>query len=327
MAGVPALFVGGLSPDTTEAELRRVFDCFGIITNITMKGKYAFITYNSIQCAQAACTMDGQMLGSRKLGVRIQGEENKKHPYSRPIKDGAGYAPLMSYIPPSASNLVPALAPAALSDPHPSLFVGSLAHDVTDADLKALFGNYGTISKLTMKKGYAFIGYDDPNSAPMACELNGQELHGKAMAVRVQSVENAKKVVTQPAGGMPSFAPQPQMMPSMGNIPASAPTVILPQGPPSPYPSLFVGGIAETVSDRDLMLLFAPHGAITNITRKKKYAFIDYNDPGASQSAVRMLDGFIVDNVPLAVRLQDATNARTEKSLKVIEEKKRYGGF
>lgn len=80
------IYVGNLSYDTTEDDLRGYFSQFGGISDIKLiidfttgrsKG-FGFITYASAKdCDNAVSTANGVELGGRKLKVNIAREDNR----------------------------------------------------------------------------------------------------------------------------------------------------------------------------------------------------------------------------------------------------------
>jgi len=81
------IYVGNLSYNTTEDELRDYFSQFGNIEDIKLiidfntgrsKG-FGFITYASIQdCESAVTTANGVDMGGRKLKVNIARDDNRR---------------------------------------------------------------------------------------------------------------------------------------------------------------------------------------------------------------------------------------------------------
>lgn len=71
------------------------------------------------------------------------------------------------------------------------IYVGSLAYEVTDEDLKSFFGQYGEIEEVKLitdrdtgrSKGFAFITYTNQQSAQNSLAANGTELKGRKMRV------------------------------------------------------------------------------------------------------------------------------------------------
>ncbi len=76
---------------------------------------------------------------------------------------------------------------------------------------------------------------------------------------------------------------------------------------------LFVGGFPLDIEEIELAKLFAPHGDISTIkiVRDKKtklckgYAFIEMNDRAGAEDAVEALNGTILDNKALTVKINE----------------------
>ena len=65
-----------------------------------------------------------------------------------------------------------------------SVFVGRLAPRTEAKDLEVCFGDYGTVSKVEMKQGFAFVVFTDQASADDAIAgMKGKELHGAEITV------------------------------------------------------------------------------------------------------------------------------------------------
>ncbi len=74
----------------------------------------------------------------------------------------------------------------------PKLYVGNLAYDVTDEDLRAAFAPHGKISSATVvrdrhsnqSKGFGFVEMNSRSEAQAAIRaLNGEEIKGRAINV------------------------------------------------------------------------------------------------------------------------------------------------
>lgn len=90
------IYVGNLSYDTTEDELRTYFSQFGNIQDIKLiidfstgrsKG-FGFVTYTSDQDSESALAANGVELSGRKLKVNIAREDN------RTAGNGGGRGPM-----------------------------------------------------------------------------------------------------------------------------------------------------------------------------------------------------------------------------------------
>ena len=73
-----------------------------------------------------------------------------------------------------------------------NIFVGNLSFQTTQADVQAVFANYGGVERVNLitdrdsgqSRGFAFVEMTNGQEAQKAItELNGAELHGRAMNV------------------------------------------------------------------------------------------------------------------------------------------------
>lgn len=73
-----------------------------------------------------------------------------------------------------------------------NIYVGNLSYDLTEEDLKQVFGEFGEVTKVTLitdrdtgrAKGFGFIEMsDDSNAQDAIDELDGAALNGRNMRV------------------------------------------------------------------------------------------------------------------------------------------------
>jgi RNA recognition motif-containing protein len=73
-----------------------------------------------------------------------------------------------------------------------NIFVGNLAFNATDHDLRQLFEQYGVVDKINViidrdtgrSKGFGFVEMPESQAAKSAIQgLNGKELEGRALTV------------------------------------------------------------------------------------------------------------------------------------------------
>ena len=73
-----------------------------------------------------------------------------------------------------------------------NIFVGNVAREVSDAELRKLFEQYGTVKSAIIlldrdtgnSRGFGFVEIDDNDEAKKAIDnLNGYELHGRKLNV------------------------------------------------------------------------------------------------------------------------------------------------
>jgi RNA recognition motif-containing protein len=83
-----------------------------------------------------------------------------------------------------------------------SIFVGNLSYSTTQDDLLATFSQFGNVERVNIvtdrdsgqPRGFAFVEMTDANEAQNAIsQLNGAELHGRAM--------NVNEARPKPTGG------------------------------------------------------------------------------------------------------------------------------
>ena len=89
-----------------------------------------------------------------------------------------------------------------------NIFVGNLSYSTTQEDLLAAFSQFGNVERVNVvtdrdsgqPRGFAFVEMTDANEAQNAIsQLNGAELHGRAMNVNEARPKNAQ------AGGRGGF--------------------------------------------------------------------------------------------------------------------------
>lgn len=117
------------------------------------------------------------------------------------------------------------------------IYVGSIRFDLSEADIRSVFGQFGTIRSISMvrdaqaqrHRGYGFIEYYAPEGAKLAQALDETELAGRTIKV-----------------GRPN------------NFPTE-----LPPGIPKPLSSrLYLANLHPLVTDEDLHGLFEPFGKV-----------------------------------------------------------------
>lgn len=73
-----------------------------------------------------------------------------------------------------------------------NIFVGNLSYSTTQEDLQSIFAQYGSVERVNVvtdrdsgqPRGFAFVEMTSANEAQNAIsQLNGTELHGRAMNV------------------------------------------------------------------------------------------------------------------------------------------------
>ncbi|XP_051910415.1 RNA-binding protein 15 [Hippocampus zosterae] len=161
------LFLGNLDTEVTEADLRRAFNRFGVITEVDIKrpmrdqtSTYGFLKFENLDMAhRAKLSMSGKIVGCN------------------PIKIGYGKA-----------------------TPTTRLWVGGLGHWVPLAALAREFDRFGTIRTIDYRKGdtWAYIQYESLDAAQAACtNMRGFPLGGPERRLRVDFADTEHRYQQQ----------------------------------------------------------------------------------------------------------------------------------
>ncbi|KAK2851318.1 hypothetical protein Q5P01_007594 [Channa striata] len=161
------LFLGNLDITVTEADLRRAFDRFGVITEVDIKrptrgqtSTYGFVKFENLDMAhRAKLSMSGKIVGRN------------------PIKIGYGKA-----------------------TPTTRLWVGGLGPWVPLAALAREFDRFGTIRTIDYRKGdtWAYIQYESLDAAQAACtHMRGFPLGGPERRLRVDFADTEHRYQQQ----------------------------------------------------------------------------------------------------------------------------------
>ena len=166
-------FVGNLSYDAGEDELRQLFNACGNIIRVKIltgpdgrsKG-VGFVGFDAEPGLEAALRLDGSEFMGRNLKVSRSGEKGKRESGGEAPRGGA----------PRADTSV--------------AFVGNVSYQCTEDDLTTLFSGCGEIRSVRMAKdpdgrpkGFAHIEFADPSSVDQAIRLSGTDLKGRQIRV------------------------------------------------------------------------------------------------------------------------------------------------
>ncbi|KAF7989814.1 hypothetical protein HCN44_008488 [Aphidius gifuensis] len=165
-AGIPGkdderkLFVGGLSRNTTEKELREHFGKFGDIESISVKMDqytgisrgFAFMVFTNPKTIDKLLASGEHYINKRKVDPK---RVSKKAQYGK-------------------------------------IFVGGLTSEISDDDIKSYFGQYGTIVELqapfdktkNQRKGFCFVTFDSKDVVYKLLKTPKQVINGKEVDVK-----------------------------------------------------------------------------------------------------------------------------------------------
>uniref|UniRef100_A0A2M3Z4X8 Putative rna-binding protein squid n=1 Tax=Anopheles braziliensis TaxID=58242 RepID=A0A2M3Z4X8_9DIPT len=167
------LFVGGLSWETTDKELKEHFGTYGDIESINVKtdpvtGRsrgFAFIVYKQADSIDKVVAAGDHVINNKKVD------------------------------------------PKKAKARHGKIFVGGLTSDISDDEIKTFFGQFGTIVEVEMpfdkqknqRKGFCFITYDSMQVVNELLKTPKQTICGKEVDV--------KKATPKPDNNMPPMGP------------------------------------------------------------------------------------------------------------------------
>ncbi|KAG7199962.1 hypothetical protein KM043_014391 [Ampulex compressa] len=165
-AGIPGkdddrkLFVGGLSRNTTDKELRDHFGKFGEIESISVKidphtgisRGFAFMVFTNPKTIDKLLASGDHYINKRKVDPKRVSKKSQ----------------------------------------HGKIFVGGLTPEITDEDIKSYFGQYGTIVELqapfdkvkNQRKGFCFITFDSKEVVYNLLKTPKQTINGKEVDVK-----------------------------------------------------------------------------------------------------------------------------------------------
>ncbi|KAG7395437.1 hypothetical protein PHYBOEH_003763 [Phytophthora boehmeriae] len=162
------------------------------------------------------------------------------------------------------------------------LYIGNLFYELTQRDVEEEFSKFGPIEQCSVKKGYAFVHYEQLQDAETAVqEMNDKELGGRRLRVAfaVSSGFPPRRFDGPPPPQSQAQAPPPMKHRSPrfgGNVSAN----------------LFVANIPSHIKMSQLDQAFAQFGEVKNVkilpqarADAPMSAFVDYADVEAAQKA------------------------------------------
>jgi nucleolysin TIA-1/TIAR len=184
------VFVGDLPQEVDDAKLREIFGAFGSVLEArvmtdTQTGRsrgYAFVSFGDRDAAQhAIAQMNGFLLGSKRIrcnwATPRQAYNNAMRSTTQQPGQGSAQAGNGSGAPGSSQ-----LTSAPPSSTSSSVYVGNLAPETSDTQLRSIFANYGPVRdvRIMVDKGFAFVHMGNHEAAGAAiAAMNGQEINGR----------------------------------------------------------------------------------------------------------------------------------------------------
>lgn len=226
------LFIGGLPPASSTADVKTYFEEFGTVADaVCMAGRgFGFVTYDSEETASQVCQLEHVMDG-RRLDVKPATREGTMGAPQKGGKDSNGkhtpYAPggYASFVPwnvtnPQAPQSKPGYNTSRGADT--KIFVGGLPQDCEDDKLVAHFSQYGTlVDAVVMKdratgiaRGFGFVRFELPESADkVMADYSVHQIDGK-------HIDCKRATPPESSAGSPSYrgGPGPMVHMACGGI-------------------------------------------------------------------------------------------------------------
>ncbi|CAI5710228.1 hypothetical protein KXD40_005057 [Peronospora effusa] len=173
------------------------------------------------------------------------------------------------------------------------LYVGNLFYELTQEDVEAEFGKFGPIEQCAVKKGYAFVHYEQLEDAEMAVqEMNDKELGGRRLRVAFAVSHGTQRRYDGSPPPLHSTPPGPPPLMQSLNQSHSAPLLHSPKFPVNASPNLFVANIPPHIKMSELDDVFAQFGEVKNVKVLPQArpdapmsAFVDFTDVSSAQKA------------------------------------------
>ncbi|KAF9925995.1 serine arginine-rich splicing factor [Linnemannia zychae] len=161
------------------------------------------------------------------------------------------------------------------------VYLGHLSRDTSDRDIERLFKNYGNISGVKLKNGYAFVEFDNARDADdVVHDFHGKDFLGERLVVEIARGERARRNDDR-------------------------------YGPPERTDHrLIVENLAYGVSWQDIKDMMRKAGEVTYADLCKgqeNQGVVEFQTEEDVQKALKTLDGEMLKGKPITLRLFDAS--------------------
>ena len=264
------LFIGGLAWDVNEEGIRSYFSAFGEVSeaiiptdSMTGKGKgFGFVTMSGEAGAEAVMSGGPHTLGDKTVEMKRAVERGQ----APPPRSASGSGTFNR-----------------LEEMGNKMFVGGLPQELNEAEYSAYFSQFGSLSdQIIMRdretgitRGFGFITFDHNESVQKCLAGNPHTLKGQTVEVKV-AVPRGQSAPPAHQGSSPrGMGPQ---YPAQSGQEAG---------------KIFVGGLANTLTEEELQGFFERFGQVTSVTimkdkmtgKSRGFGFVDFAAQGAAQEA------------------------------------------
>ena len=156
------VFLGNLPYDCRESDIHAFFKGFGPIKAVVLKNNYGFCEFLDYYDARDAVK---ELNGERILGVRVTVE----------MARGEFFRGQEGLFAPSCSNN---------SAEKVCVYLSNLPLDCREFDIDVFFNGYGRLKQIVLKRGYAFVFFEEQKDAEDAVkELVGRKIRGDRISL------------------------------------------------------------------------------------------------------------------------------------------------
>ncbi|GMH32520.1 hypothetical protein BSKO_00354 [Bryopsis sp. KO-2023] len=163
------------------------------------------------------------------------------------------------------------------------VFCGNFEYEASVREIERLFERYGSIDRIDMKTGFAFIYMKDKRDAEDAIyHLDGKDFGSKRRTLRVEWAKvcaNGSRSNASDGRDQPFFL-CPKAKEDLRRKNAK------------PTSTLFVVNFdARRTEEKDLEYHFEPYGRLTRVHIRRNYAFVQYDNVDEAAEAKKKTDG------------------------------------
>ena len=167
------------------------------------------------------------------------------------------------------------------------VYVGNIDYAVAEAQLKEEFNQFGPITNIAYKQGFAFIDFDDTRDAQDAIsKMSGAETWGRRLQVEFARDKGNDRGPRPDRYADDRGPPRPAGKPYHPNGPRNANSAA------GPTRNLFVANIPSAASEGDVQDLFEKCGRVTAVKflpqkGDAKAGFVDFENTDGAEQAFR----------------------------------------
>ena len=181
------------------------------------------------------------------------------------------------------------------------IYVGNINYELQEDTVREAFQEYGTITSMSYKQGFAFIDYADQRDAEDAiASMNGKQIGGRTITVELSGRPPKGEKPSPRAAPTSRYPEEDYRADSRGGFGGFGGNSRSERSSGVATPNLFVANIPEAVIEEDIRRHFSKYGDVQQVKflPKKsdtKAAFVDFanvDQAREAHSAVNIIAGF-----------------------------------